>query len=101
VRFSRSKWGATEKFKRDCPGDKGFTLRVTGEGFTSGSKIMWNGSARSTTFADSATLTTAVTASELSAPATITVSVSGSALPAATLRVLPLGGQLYLPVVVR
>jgi hypothetical protein len=82
-------------------GDKGFTLRVTGEGFTSGSKIVWKGSARPTTFATSTTLTTAVAASELSAPATISISVSGSALPAATFRVLPLGGHVYVPVVVR
>jgi hypothetical protein len=74
---------------------------VTGEGFTSGSKILWNGSARTTTFVDSTALTTAVAASQLSAPATITISASGSALPAATLRVLPLAGKLYLPGVIR
>jgi predicted outer membrane repeat protein len=82
-------------------GDSGFTLRVTGEGFTSGSKILWNGSARTTTFVDSTALTTAVAASQLSAPATITISASGSALPAATLRVLPLAGKVYLPSVIR
>jgi predicted outer membrane repeat protein len=82
-------------------GDKGFTLRVTGEGFTSGSKIVWKGSQRTTTFASSTTLTTVVATSELGAPATISVSVSGSALPAATFRVLPLGGRLYMPLMIR
>jgi hypothetical protein len=82
-------------------GGAGLTLTVTGEGFTSGSKIRWNGTARTTAFADTATLTTVITAAELAAPKTVSVSVSGSTLPAQTFRVVPLAGRVYVPVAMK
>jgi predicted outer membrane repeat protein len=82
-------------------GGAGLTLTVTGEGFTSGSKILWNGTQRTTAFANTATLTTPVTAADLATPKTVLISVSGSTLPAQTFRVVPLAGRVYVPVAMR
>lgn len=82
-------------------GDPGMLLSVYGEGFGSGSRVLWNGAERPTTFVNGGTLRAAIGASDLSAPGTVTVTVSGSSLPGATLQVLPLGGRARLPAVRR
>ena len=61
------------------PGSSGFTLTVNGTGFTSGSKIVWNGSQRTTTFLSETQLTAAVTASDVRSAGTASVSVTNPA----------------------
>jgi sugar lactone lactonase YvrE/plastocyanin len=56
-------------------GSPGFTLSVTGTGFTNGSVVQWNGSARTTTFIDSQDLTATIAAADISAKQTVTVTV--------------------------
>lgn len=60
-------------------GQIGFTLTVTGSGFTSGSVIEWNGSPRPTTYLSATALTTEVTASDLAQPNTVPITVSNQA----------------------
>jgi len=57
------------------PGGAAFTLTVTGTGFVSGSVVSWNGSARPTTFVNSAKLTAAITAADIATPTTATITV--------------------------
>jgi len=45
---------------------QGFTLTVTGSGFTRDSKVHWDGAARTTTFVSSSTLTVALPGSDTS-----------------------------------
>ena len=82
-------------------GGAGLTLIVTGEGFTSGSKILWNGTQRTTAFVNTATLTTAVNAADLATPKTAAIRVGGSALPAQTFKVVPPAGRVYIPVAMK
>jgi len=57
-----------------------FSLTVTGTGFASGvSTVNWNGQARATTYVSSTQLTAAITASDIAAAGTDSVSVSNSA----------------------
>jgi hypothetical protein len=52
------------------------TLAVNGSGFTSGSSVLWNGAVLSTAFVNSSQLTAAVPASNLSATALASVTIS-------------------------
>lgn len=56
-------------------GSAGFTLTVTGSGFNSGSQVRWNGAGLSTTFISASELRASVTASNVSAPGTVSVTV--------------------------
>src|SRR5216684_4276965 len=56
-------------------GGPGFTLTVTGTGFSSPSTVQWNGSARTTTFISSTSLQAAITAADIATPGTAQVSV--------------------------
>jgi len=78
-------------------GDPEFTLMVMGANFTADSKILWNGVARTTTFVNSSTLTTKITQAEIATPATISVAVSNSDLPARSFQILVLRGRIYVP----
>jgi uncharacterized protein (TIGR03437 family) len=56
-----------------------FTLTVSGTGFVSTSVVNWNGSARTTTFVSSTQLTAMITAGDIAAAGTASVTVSNSA----------------------
>src|SRR5207249_2296399 len=58
------------------PGTPGFVLTVNGSNFVAGSEVLWNGSARTTTFAGSVRLTASIPASDIAAPGTASVTVS-------------------------
>jgi len=57
------------------PGGPAFTLTVTGSGFVAGSVVDWNGGTRATTFVNGSKLTAAISASDINAVQTVTVSV--------------------------
>lgn len=57
------------------PGGSALNLPVTGTGFVSGSVVYWNGSPRTTTFVNSSKLTAVITAADIAAPGTASVSV--------------------------
>jgi hypothetical protein len=57
-------------------GAPAFTLVLNGGGFTSGSTVLWNGTALATTFISSAQLSAVVPASLIAAPADANVTVS-------------------------
>lgn len=61
------------------PGGAAFTLTVTGTNFVNGSSVLWNGSARSTTYVSSSQLTAAITASDIANPTTAAVTVMNPA----------------------
>jgi len=94
-------------------GSGAFTLTVNGSGFVNGATVFWNGSARTTTFVNSAQLTAAITANDVnfagqfavtvqnpgggtSAASNFTVNTGASPLPAGTvlsyLPHVPFGG---------
>ena len=52
-----------------------FTVTVNGTGFVSGSQVMWNGSARTTTFVSANQLTAAINASDIATQGTAQVTV--------------------------
>ena len=56
-------------------GGTSFTLTVTGTNFIPTSTVQWNGSARSTTFVSSTSLQAAITAADISAVSTASVTV--------------------------
>ena len=57
-------------------GGPAFTLTVSGSNFVSGSVVRWNGSDRPTTFGNSAQLSAAIPASDITAVGTASVTVS-------------------------
>jgi FG-GAP-like repeat/Abnormal spindle-like microcephaly-assoc'd, ASPM-SPD-2-Hydin len=59
-----------------APGGAGFTLKVNGTGFVSGSVVDWNGSPLTTTFVSSSQLTAAVPAGKIATAGTATITVS-------------------------
>ncbi|HZT43656.1 MAG TPA: IPT/TIG domain-containing protein [Chthonomonadaceae bacterium] len=64
-----------------------FKLTVNGNGFVSGSQVVWNGSALTTTFVSSSQLTAIVPAADIASPGTASITVvtpSGAASNAAT-----------------
>jgi hypothetical protein len=52
-----------------------FTLSVNGSGFVAGSQVQWNGANRTTTYVSAAQLTAAITAADVAASGTATVTV--------------------------
>jgi hypothetical protein len=59
-----------------APGGAAFVLTLNGTGFGPGSKVLWNGSPRTTTFIGNRQLTAAISGSDVAALATASVSVS-------------------------
>lgn len=59
-------------------GGPAFTLTVTGSGFTASSVARWKGANRATTFVDATTLSTAISASDITNPGTANVTVANS-----------------------
>ena len=56
-------------------GGAAFTLTVTGSNFVSGSLVQWNGAARTTAFVSATQLTAQISASDIAAPDTTSVTV--------------------------
>jgi IPT/TIG domain len=54
----------------------GFKLTVTGSSFVSGSSVLWNGTAQTTTFVNSTTLTANIPQSAVASPTEATITVS-------------------------
>jgi len=61
------------------PGSAAFTLTVNGTGFVSGAAVLWNGSARTTTFVSSSQVTASINASDVAAAGTVNVTVQNPA----------------------
>jgi uncharacterized membrane protein len=61
------------------PGGPAFTLTVNGSGFVSGATVLWNGSARVTTFVSSSQLTAAILSSDILSAGTAAITVSNPA----------------------
>jgi len=57
------------------PGSAAFTLTVNGSSFVTTSVVQWNGSSRTTTFGGSTQLSTQISAADVAAPGTATVTV--------------------------
>jgi hypothetical protein len=62
-----------------APGGSARTITVNGEGFTTTSTVLWNNSARTTTFVSETQLQAAITAADLAAAGTAQVTVSNPA----------------------
>ena len=62
-----------------APGGQAFTLTILGSGFSPISVVMYNGTARATTYVDSGTLTIAVTSTDIANPTTAQITVSNGA----------------------
>ncbi len=60
---------------RKWPGDAGFTLKINGTGFVSGSVVHWNDSPRPTAFVSRSRLTANIPSSDLAAAGTASVTV--------------------------
>lgn len=73
-------------------GSAGFTLTVHGYGFTPGSEVRWNGSARTTTYISSQELTAAILSNDVKAQGTAAVTVANTTPGGGTSNVA------YLPV---
>ena len=82
-------------------GDPGFTLTVIGDYFGPGNIVQWNGTDLTTSVVDRIFLQAAVPSAEISVPSNISITVTASDLPAATLQVLPLASRVYLPLLSR
>ena len=78
-------------------GEPGFTLTVTGAGFSAASKVLWDGQERPTTFVSATTLRAAIAAADISVVGDVPVSVSGSALPAVGFRVVAHVTRVHVP----
>jgi hypothetical protein len=57
------------------PGGAGFTLKVNGTGFVSGSVVNWNGNARSTQFVSKTQVTATIPASDIAGAGTASVTI--------------------------
>jgi hypothetical protein len=68
-----------------------FTLSVTGAGFTATSVVLWNGSARTTTFNSATSLSASITAADVAAGAVIPISVQDRANSTNSLPFIVLG----------
>lgn len=77
------------------------TLTVLGDGFANGQQIAWGGAPVATSFVDRFTLTAGLTSGQYGTPGSVSVSVSGSSLTAASVQVVPVIRRVYLPLVLR
>jgi hypothetical protein len=78
-------------------GEPGFTLTVTGAGFSAASTVLWGGAARPTTFVSATMLRADISAADISAAGDVPVGVSDSALPAVSFRVVAQVARVYVP----
>ena len=83
-------------------GGPAFTLTVVGSGFVNKSVVMWNGTARATTFIDSSNLTAEITAEDIALPGNVPVTVmeaapGGLTSAPVTFSVLQFTTRLYFP----
>jgi predicted outer membrane repeat protein len=82
-------------------GDPAFmlTVQALAATFVNGNVVRWDGADRTTQFVDSVTLRATISAGDIAAPGTATITVNGSGLAGVPLNILALGGRVYLPVV--
>ena len=78
-------------------GGASFKLTVTGENFVNGSTILWNGSALTTTFVSSTSLTATVPASDLAKSGTASVTVGNPDNIASNPETFTIGESLASP----
>lgn len=76
-----------------------FTLTVTGAGFTTASRVLWNDAERPTTLVNSTTLRATIGSADIAAPGAAQVRVSDSPLPAVTLQIVAQVSRVYQPLV--
>lgn len=62
-----------------APGSAAFTLTVNGTGFVSGATVLWNGSARTTTFVSGSQVTASINATDVATAGTANVAVQNPA----------------------
>jgi hypothetical protein len=60
-------------------GSPGFDLTITGTGFMQGATVLWDGSARTTTFVSATQVNAAISAADIAGPGTVLVSVQNPA----------------------
>ena len=80
-------------------GSAGFTLRVSGSGYTSGSVINWNGTALTTSFLSSSQLSAPVPASLVAASGTVNITVTTPAPNGGTSSAQPFNVNAPLPAI--
>jgi hypothetical protein len=80
-----------------APAGAAFALSVTGAGFISGSTVDWNGSPRTTTFVSSSKLTANITAADIAAAGTATITVVSPAPGGGISNAQPFEIATYLP----
>ena len=87
------------------PGGPAFTLTVNGAGFVSTSKVRWNGADRTTTYVSGTQLTVAITAADIAAATTASVTVfnpaPGGGTSNAVSFVVGTLKKVYLPLVLK
>jgi hypothetical protein len=79
-------------------GGAGFTLTVSGADFVSGSRVLWNGAVRMTSFVSSTELQVNILATDIAKEGTYLVSVANPAPNAATSAAQPLAVISSIPV---
>ena len=72
-----------------APGSAAQTIKVNGEGFTATSTVLWNGSARTTTFVSETQLQAAITAADIATAGAAQVTVSNPTPGGGTSAALP------------
>ncbi len=60
-------------------GSPGFDLTITGNGFIQGATVLWDGSARTTTFVSATRVNAVIAAADIASPGTVPVSVQNPA----------------------
>lgn len=80
-------------------GSAGFTLRVSGTGYASGSVINWNGTALTTTYLNSSQLSASIPASLIAASGTISITVTTPGTNGGTSSAQPFNINAPLPAI--
>jgi len=74
-------------------GSAGFTLTASGTNFTSGTKLLWNGIAQTTTVVSNTQLTAAISAAQIINPGTVSIGVVKSDTTSSNVMQLTITGQ--------
>lgn len=80
-------------------GGAAFALTINGTNFVAASQVMWNGSARTTTFVSTTQLTVAILAADIAAAGTAQLTVVNPVPGGGTSSALPFGITVTLPVI--
>jgi hypothetical protein len=84
-------------------GGEAFTLTVNGTNFVDGSTVRWNGSDRTTTYVSSTQLTASITAADIAAAGTASVTVfTGTPGPGTSnAQTFTIVATIFLPLIMR